>query len=78
MDNSATDEDAVALLRAHVAAEVAKATGDLRADKERLDWLDSRDGAFERISHEDHRHYWGPGMLRRSIDAACAQQKDTP
>lgn len=93
MDNSATDEDAVALLRAHVAAEVAKATGELLNDKERLDWLiansayvaHSRDGEVCWLMmrpDEESDFETVPGTTRitarESIDAASELESEEP
>ena len=83
------------LLRAHVAAEVAKATGELLKDKERLDWLNSQPSfSFGRClsAPENHdapafalsvglftrKRHFPASSFRAAIDAARAQQKDTP
>lgn len=90
----------LAILRAHVAAEVAKATGELLKDKERLDWLErnlmslfhdrssvSMDGmrVQGQLYNEARGTRGGPSFfrvhhrtIRDALDAARAQQKDTP
>jgi len=43
------------------------------ADTARLDWLESRDGAFDHLRWGDYANYWGPAFpvkLRAAIDAA--------
>lgn len=71
----------LAILRAHVAAEVAKATGE---DVELLNWLEEskadltcslRDGWSVVSEHGVVSMYETP---RAAINAARAQQKDTP
>lgn len=73
----------LAILRAHVAAEVAKATGELLNDRERYHELlyavgtkyenETRHQTALRYITEREDHIEGPSM-----DAARAQQKDTP
>lgn len=75
---------ALYILRAHVAAEVAKATGELLNDKERLDWLcgEDTDVAVTPVGQSwKVRTIWAANQnlsWRDAIDAARAQQKDTP
>lgn len=35
----------------------------LRADKERLDWLETQDGAVSHCKYGEYRHYWGGGCI---------------
>lgn len=79
----------LAILRAYRDAEVAKATGELLKDKERLDWLAAqfwrfREETNDEVAFRSFTLCMKPGVpecpvnLRDAIDAARAQQKDTP
>lgn len=78
----------LAILRAHVAAEVAKATGELLAENGRLvaAWNDRARFAFQAECEQADGAWRAKGeayllcakQLQESLDAARAQQKDTP
>ena len=71
----------LAILRAYRDAEVAKATGELLKDKERLDWLTNMASDLTEVHGRWYIYPCGNGSgatPRQAIDAARAQQKDTP